>query len=82
MSSSSVVRRRGDQFLHLFSSNAKRLQIRLAPLGPGVDINADGRAMPCYGGRCLRFQIASEVFLKLPISGLSSLYGRSKMFTQ
>src|SRR5882672_4123153 len=45
----------GDQFLHLFSSNTKRLQIGLARLGPGRDKNADGRAMPRDGDRRLRF---------------------------
>jgi len=43
MSSSSLVPGGGDQFLHLLSRNAKRLQIGLARLRPGREKDADGR---------------------------------------
>jgi hypothetical protein len=45
--------RGGDQLLHLFSRNAKSLQIGLARLGLGRDLDADGRAMPRDGDGCL-----------------------------
>src|ERR1022692_3306276 len=70
----------GDQLLHLFAGNPKGLDISLARLGPGRQVDADGRAMPRDGDRRLRFQIAGQVLPKLPNSDPGRLHWVSPRF--
>src|SRR5580765_2516330 len=72
----------GNQLLHLFSSDAKRLQIGLAGLWRGRDVDADGRTMPRDGDWRLRFQITGQVLPKLPNSNLCSLHNPALLRTQ
>src|ERR1017187_9453460 len=66
--------RRGDQFLHPFTGNAKKPQIGLARLGLGRDVDANGRTMPRDGNRGRRLQIAGEVLPKLANPNFGALH--------